>query len=317
MKGNLKESETYICLALEIKKQLDNKHEIASSLNDYVVLLSVKGKYKEALSRAEEALNIYKEIGDQNGAAIATANVSNLNIQFGNLDLAYIQSADTLIEAERVEVNDLIAGLLCNIVSILIIRGELSEVVSMSNKAMGFATKSQNTMTLSLVNLTIGSCYKELGDFALAERYFTEALDKIRSDGIKCQLLMALIFLAEAYIRVGKISEAKNACLEGKKISAEFENSFSAAQFDRILGQINSAERHWQKAEKFFKKGINYFNGYGALPELAITYKELGLMFLSNGNQINAIQALESAETIFTDLGAENQVLVIRSIKNA
>ena len=67
----------YYKKARQLSEDLDYKKGIAAFASNYIVTLNRRGQFREALTIAEEALELYKEIGDDYELATAYMNVGN------------------------------------------------------------------------------------------------------------------------------------------------------------------------------------------------------------------------------------------------
>lgn len=61
----------------ELSEELDYKEGVAAFASNYIVVLNRRGQYREALAVTEEALELYKEIGDKKNLSTAYNNVGH------------------------------------------------------------------------------------------------------------------------------------------------------------------------------------------------------------------------------------------------
>jgi tetratricopeptide (TPR) repeat protein len=166
--GKPDEALEYYQQALEINKKLGYEQGIAHNLSNIGTVYNELGKHEEALKFQEEALEINRKIEDEPGLA------NSLN----NMGVAYNDSGKTEEALKFYQ--------------------EALEI----NKKMGYEEGIANVVN------NIGLTYSSLGDTNLALNYYQEALKINRKIGYKEGIAANLGNIGLVYITLGQSKEA-------------------------------------------------------------------------------------------------------------
>ena len=154
-KGELEEALEYYQESLELYKEVDEKQEISSILNNLGVLCRNKGDLYTALKYYEESLEIYQEIGNKDDIAASFNNIGNIYRFQGELDQALEFYKDSLKIWEGVG----------------------------------------NIQYIALVFTNIAEIYQQKGDFETSYIYLKKGLKLREQIGNKQEIAMSLYYL--------------------------------------------------------------------------------------------------------------------------
>jgi|GEM_PF-2275377 len=87
-RGSYDEALTWYRKALEIKEELGNRADMASSYHQVGMIAELKGSYDEALTWYRKAMEIFEELGNRSGLASSYVQLGNVARNKGNYDEA-------------------------------------------------------------------------------------------------------------------------------------------------------------------------------------------------------------------------------------
>lgn len=192
-----------------LAEQLDFKRGIAAFSNHYIVLLNQKGLYNEALQLTQEALHIYKNIGDKKELAIAYLNIGNEWHYLSDFQ----QAAEFYIEAQKLAEE---TGLLHtqritnnNLAAIFISLEQFEKGIIYAVKSLSIARQigNQSAVASSLYNIATAETYLKQYDIALIHFREIEEIGLQLNDDI--YVLDGWLGAAGAYSGLKKTEEAK------------------------------------------------------------------------------------------------------------
>ena len=101
--GDQKKALDYLNQSLELRKSLDSKQGIASTLNNIGEIYRNLGQYEKTLEVNQQSLKIWKEIGDKAGEAISLKNIGESYLNLGEMNLAEKNLTEGLHLSEQQE----------------------------------------------------------------------------------------------------------------------------------------------------------------------------------------------------------------------
>jgi len=164
-----------------------------------------------------------------------------------------------------------------------------------------FLAKNPN---LYQIQVSIGDCYREKGEFDKAMEIYNKVLEQAKADPSlgKEMSAKALSGIGNCYLKQGKIPEAQNF----------FKQSIESSPKDETLaynvGEIYFSNQGYDDAIKYFDMAAQI------RPEWPDPYKKLGDVYLNKAEMAKAIEKYEKFLTLEPD---GERAAVVRSILNA
>jgi serine/threonine protein kinase/tetratricopeptide (TPR) repeat protein len=167
--------------ALTIWRSIGQKRGIASSLNEIARTEVLLGKNKEALAKFEEALQIRRDIGDKHGLGDTLIDLGNFHDDHGNHDQA-LQMYKEALQIERDIGNEnLQAGCLNNIAGVYFAKGQYEDARTYYLQALQLREKSKVPDDIVETIHNLAETSVKMGDYDQAFSQYMRALDLRRS----------------------------------------------------------------------------------------------------------------------------------------
>jgi tetratricopeptide (TPR) repeat protein len=148
----------------------------------------------------------------------------------------------------------------------------------------------------------LGNLLAERGDLSAALTAYEQAVDLARQAGDDYQQVLAYNNLAYHALLLGETDRAH----------AEIEKAFALAEARALRlplqhlystrGEIALAEKNWQEAEDWFKRGLAEAEHNGNRREQANSHANLGLAAMGRGDSDAAVMLLETARREVSEL---------------
>lgn len=162
---------------------------------------------------------------------------------------------------------------------------QLYDQENYSEAAVKFEELLLSNPNIFLVNLNIGNCYREMGEYDKAVESYMKILDKVMEDKGSHEgdewAAKAFAGLGETYIKKGDLDKASE-CLQ-KSIAIFPEDETLAFN----VGEIYFNQREIDKAVEYYQKAIKINDKWG-LPHL-----QLGYAYLNKGEYKAAIDSFK------------------------
>ncbi|MHA2362596.1 MAG: tetratricopeptide repeat protein [Candidatus Hodarchaeales archaeon] len=260
-KGKLDQALVFIQKSLEQREGLENKQDIAETLNFIGVIYFEKGNLEQALQYYKDSLARYQELENKTGIANTLFNIGNILLENGELDLALENYLKCLaIEEEQGNKYD-IASILGNIGILYNQKGELDQALKYYHKGLALEEEVGNQLDMAISLANIGSVYIFKGDLDLATEYYHKSLVINEKIGNKIDISTCLNNLAEIYQYKGQNEIAfdfyKSALENFDEIGNNLDISvtlLNLIKFTLEKKDVNTATNYFQKLKDLNKQ---------------------------------------------------------------
>lgn len=185
-KGELEEAEECYQESLELWREIEDKQEISSILNNLGVLCRNKGDLYTALEYYEQSLEIYQEIGNKDDLATSYNNIGNI-YRF---------------------------------------QGDLTKALEYYKRSLEIWEGIGNNQFISLAVTNIAEIYQQKGDYETAYVYFKRGLKLREQIGNKQEIALSLYYLISEAIDAGYKDRAIRYLERLKEINSVNDNPF-------------------------------------------------------------------------------------------
>lgn len=272
-----------------LAQQLNFKRGIALYAGHYIVFLNQRGSFKEALQLAQEALEIYKTLGNKQDLAIAHLNVGSEWQYLSDFQ----QAAEYYLEAKKLaeETSNLRTQRIVNnnLAGIFIILEQFEKGKEYAVKSLAVAKELKNDFAIasSLYNIATAETYLKQFDTALIHYREVEEMGKKTNDHIS--ILDGWLGAAGAYSGLKNFTEAQR--LYDSVIV--FSKEKQAIEYE-MYAYMGLAEMHlnagnFREAEAPIQSGIAIARQTGSRYELKDLYHKAAKMEEGIGNAAAAL----------------------------
>jgi LuxR family maltose regulon positive regulatory protein len=250
--------------ALAITDHLDSLHPVrAEALRAIGMSLYHLGKLSEAIDKFKQSLSEYQSIGE-----------------LPNVALVHMELGMSLRSA-----------------------GNFQQALEHQEQALSYWRKVNNTTCLSIVLNNLGVLYHLTGDYLRAVELFEEALLHARNNHLYRSEAYLLCGIGDLYMDLDAEVNAQDAYLRSREIAEQIDDRFlllylsvaDAAQARR-RSELAQARALLQPAKELALKSASSY-------EFALWHLEAGQIYLSEENTQESIDQLTEAVRLFTEGG--------------
>ncbi len=167
--------------ALTIWRQIGQKRGLAFSLNEMAKAQASLGQTKDALSNFQEALQIRREIGDKRGLGDTLIEMGNFSDDRGDHDQALKMYKEALQLEREIGNESLQAVCLNNIGNVYLARGQYDDALTYFQQTLQLREKSKTPQDIVDAMHNLGEVLVDMGQYDQAISYYVRALDLRRS----------------------------------------------------------------------------------------------------------------------------------------
>ena len=195
--------------ALAIFRQVGNCLGVAAALNNIANVLKDQGLLDRAKKMHEEALGIRREIGHKSGMAQSLQNIGDILILAGNLSGAKKNLQESLTFSRETGDSVLISAALKNLAGVLEAKGELDEAKKTYEQVLTMRREMGDRSGLANALNSFGELLYEQGDSVGARMIQQEALAIRTQLGEKGNVAQSELSLAFLDIEQGRLANAE------------------------------------------------------------------------------------------------------------
>jgi tetratricopeptide (TPR) repeat protein len=275
--GKLELADKHLAASLDLFRACGDDRGVASAIDDLGKLHWLRGDYKSALDRTQQALAMRRKIGDRRSIALS----------LNNMGLVYQDSGQFKLALDAFE-------------QALVIRKEIGDLVGVA---------------ISLNNL--GTVAQDQRDDARALQLFKEAHEVAKETGDRNRIALVLTNLGETLNRIGQPDAAIAYLKQAEELTDELGDRMGLAEAVRGLGKAYLAQRDFTKARECTARAVEILRGVGSGVQLGVALRSLGEVAAAGSaggaGLVQARDHLKQSIAIFEELG--NDVELARSCR--
>jgi len=225
--------------ALAIWRQIGQKRGLAFSLNEMARAQASLGKAKDAMSNFQEALEIRREIGDKIGLGDTLIDIGNLSDDRGDHDQALKMYKEALDIEREIGNESLQAACLNNIGSVYSEKNQFEDAFTYYQQALQLREKSKVPKDIVEAVRNMGQVLASMGQYDQAISYFMRALDLRRSMNDTRGAALDSYGLGALFDFQGRFGAAVNAKQDALKTMRDLKDG--SAWMPEILGSYGAS----------------------------------------------------------------------------
>ncbi|MFA4852757.1 MAG: DUF2225 domain-containing protein [Bacteroidales bacterium] len=350
-------SSYYNQTALNLAYRLNFKKGVALSLSNLGRLVSLLGKYNEALKYYQQALAIFKETNDRKNTAVCYTDIAiaywylsdylkcielnNLTLEiadtvtdkkviacaYTSLGVAYTKLGNypkalkyfflSLAILESLNEYKKIACCYNNIAIIYRNQNDLDNAIKYYTIAIELYKKNDNNKDLATCYNNVGGVYVNKNKNYEAIKYFNLALQIYRNLGYKYGIGAATSNIGEAYVNLKDYNAAKRFYEEALTIRNEISDSEGISLIFNNLSQLHLNLSDTKQAKFYAEKGLKIAADIKCLSQMNTAYKLLSQIAEKENNFQEAYLYLNLYQISSDSLFSIEKTKEIENIKNS
>jgi len=304
-RGKYNEAVKYLEEAMTIFKKLGQENKIADCLSHLGGIYKSVGSYDRAIEYLEEALEIDKRLGMEDKAAIRLSNIGDVYDSQGQYDKAIEYLEDVLRINKKLGMEADAAIRLNSIGRVLETQGKYGRAIEYFEKALNIDRKLEQDDKISIGLANIGNIFKSGKQYDTAIKYYENALDIDKKLGQGDKVVLQLANIGGVYETQGKYVKA------WKYYEEALDTAETVNQDNNIaigLANIGNIFKYWGQHEvtiKYYEKALAINKKLGHEDKVAIRLNYIGGVYKSTGQYDDALKYYKEALEINRKLGKE------------
>jgi CHAT domain-containing protein/tetratricopeptide (TPR) repeat protein len=260
-------------------------------------------QFQAALESFQQALAIYKEIGDKEGEADSLNNLGRAYVSLGQYQKAMEFSQQSLVMAREIGSRQVEAKSLNNLGRAYNSLGQYQKAIEFFQQSLAIAREigDRNVEAYPLNNL--GLAYNNLGQYQKAIEFLQQTLAIAREIGDRQGEAYSLINLGLAYNSLDQYQKAIEFLQQSLAIAREIGDRLGEARSLGILGVAYNNLGQYQKAIEFYQQWLAIAREIGDRQGEAGSLGSLGDAYFSLGQYQKVIEFYQQQLAIAREIG--------------
>ncbi len=352
--GKLKEAEDQIRDAITTYRRIDDTKGIIAGYNKIAQIYFIQSDFPKSEEYLKESIRLSEEIDFEKKIGGLLGNLATVNILQGKIEEAEKNLSKSILINEKQKDEIFLAHGYLSFGYIKFLKRDFARSFSFYQKAKKLIEKNNLTRDLAIYYEYSAELCLAKEDYQKAEDFCIQALKIIQINAPKGDIASQTYrILAELKTAKDELDSALDYCEMSLNISLSLNERMEQGAVYRVLGEIWSKKTQKEKARECFSKSIDLFQSLGVNYELAKTFLKAGragcfdhqssLSFLEKSQKLftetkipylsaeaklsqacvflekkeldRAIEALDSAQTLFSQLSEEGKLEKIKSLR--
>ncbi|MGW6395928.1 AfsR/SARP family transcriptional regulator [Streptomyces sp. NPDC055103] len=246
-------------IALAVTRHHDNRRGQAAMLYSLGTLHMFEYKLDEAGRRLGLACELFHQVGDVHGGALALRNLAFVDRIQGRLDEAMAGYEKALVMLSEVNDSTAEAHVLSNMAQIHLDRGLIAEGKETMAAGLAAVERSGNRRVRAQILCRLGEAHLQIGEVTEAEYVFTRGLETVRSVGDPVGECYALRGLAVVRSRQGSHDAAYEMLEQAMAIATRAHEVLAIGRIQLSLGEVAADKGSHERAEEHLAAALDIF----------------------------------------------------------
>jgi DNA-binding winged helix-turn-helix (wHTH) protein len=298
--GRMKDSEEALDSAILLAETLSDRVKIADALLSLSQTRHGRAHYRETIGPADRALQLYGEMGDQEGVRLALLHLSNARVAMGDYD----QAAALLELMLQVAPQDSLAVTVAY--GILgwarVLEGRGAEGINLIERAIEGHRRAGNIREVSQLERHLHWAHLRQGDYETAIRLAIRARDGFSEAGDSFGEARANMGVGQARIAQGLYDEGIEIATDTLRVAKAIGDAHCEAEALWLLAQAESATGQLEKARTGFDRALEIVRAIGDRDDEFRILIDVAALETKSGDARAGLCAAEDAVAISREL---------------
>ncbi len=316
--GDYRRASQQALACLLAAEELREPSIVARAHNLMGTIDRLRGRLEEAAEHFEEALALYREIGNLQGQALAQNTLANALFDLGRWSEAdrYYHEAGRIFSQlgnvyNRIFVDNNLGGIALN-------QGRLDDALHFYRRALRSLEQIGGSLwVMGALNLNLGATHVRTGETAVAFEHLERAREMFERAKVRDLLPELHRRLAEAHLSLGDTVAARREAETSLAVAEELTMLAEQGQTLRTLALIAAEEGRPDDAETLLQRSMELLGQVGDNYGLACAQLSLAELYSRRGEHGRGADLLATCRPVFERLGAALELARAQALEPA
>jgi adenylate cyclase len=299
--------------ALKIWRELGNRRKEGLTLNSLGSIADNLGDYSQAKSYYGQALAIARECEDRLSEAKVLNNLGLIASHEGDFSLTNEYYEQSLVILKQIGFRKGEGVLLQNVGINYAQRGDITNARLYFEQALTISQQVGDRYSEARLLHNLGCAAGEQSDFRAARSYFDRALAMAREMGIPHSVAQALGNLGALLKDIGEFDQARSRFEEGLIIARQIESPHDEGWISYGLGEVLGAQAEYDPAMEYIRTALKICHEIGEPSNEASALRVMGDLYIYLGDFDSAKEHLEQSLTLYQEFKQPRSIGQVQS----
>ena len=288
--------------ALTIYREIGDRQGEANSLSNLGIAYDFLGDYQKAIESHQQSLPIFQQIGDRQGEARSLNNLGIVYDFLGEYQKAIDYYQQSLHIFQQIGNRWGEARSLNNVGVVYDFLGEYQKAIDYYQQSLPIFQQIGDRQGAASSLTNLGSAYDSLGQYQKAIDYHQQSLQIFQQIGDRQGAASSLTNLGSAYNFLGEYQKVMDYFQQSLHIFQQIGNRQGEADSLHNLGVVYGFLGEYQKAIDYFQQSLHIFQQIGNRQGEADSLHDLGYTLFNSSNLATAETTLSRGMEVYESL---------------
>jgi len=296
---------------LSLCTEINYLRGIGETYKDIARILTIEGRYKEALTFLKKSLKKYKEISDSIGMAMCLNRIGMKYYQLSDNNMArsYFESSIGMIDT--VKEHTLFQSFKSSIAKALASQGEYEKALPILIKRLNYHKTLGDYAGVAVLNEYIGAIYEYQGKYDLAYALYQESLEIFQQEANKHGMAYILGAISRINKDQGNFIKALEYLKRSENLWTEINNRIGIAVCVMSYGEFYSDLENYDVSLGYLQTALELFEEIGNNALIADAYSLIGGIYLKLADYSQSYKYYEMSLSIYMDLDMKSEIAAV------
>ncbi len=314
MDGQLDVARVSLEQALKIYREIGNRKGEGATLNNISHIYKARGDYATALEYLQKSLEIHLEIGNREGEGTTLNNMSQIYSARGDYPTALDYLQKSLEISRGIGNREGEGATLNNMSQIYSARGDYATALDYLQKSQEIYLEIDNREGEGITLNNISQICDARGDYVTALEYLQKSLEIRREIGDRAGEGTTLNNISHIYKARGDYATALEYLQKSLEIHLEIGNREGEGTTVNNMSQIYDAQGDYVTALDYLQKSLEIYREIGVRVGEGTTLNNMSQIYDAQGDYVTALDYLQKSLEISREIG--NRAGMIATLHN-
>lgn len=300
--GQYKAAQPFFQQALVIYREIGNRQGEALTVNYLAIVERAQGKYRQALNYYNQALNIFRQLSDRTNEGTALNNIGKVYEGLGQYPQALEFYQQALAIRQQVSDRSGEAFTLTDLGFINMSLGQYPQALDFLQQSLKIFREIGAQRQEALTLNSIGFYYRTIDEYPKALEYYQQAFTIFKKLGVRRGEGASLNNIGDFRRYQGEYSQAQELFAQALAIFKEVGDRVGEGVGLSNIGRVYYHQGQYTQALKFFTEALVIFREVGDKVGEARTLKYIGNVLYKSGKLAEAEKTLENGMELLESL---------------
>jgi eukaryotic-like serine/threonine-protein kinase len=239
--GDINRAQEMFQQALVVFRRVGDIEGITATSSNLGDVYLARGNLDDAARAIAETIPGYKEMGDKDGVALSLSDLAEIARRRGDLDKALVTYQHAKATAQEIDDKRALAYVLNGLGDLLVDRGDLTEARKSYEESLAIRKQTGEKQTAAETELALARLALEEGHAAEAETVIRKCKEQFQQDQESDDELAASIVLTDALLAESKYPQAAKAANDSGPLASKSVNEVLRLQSDLGSARVEGA----------------------------------------------------------------------------